>query len=88
MPGCVEAADENPCSATAMRKATRRMTQLYDDALTQAGLRRPSTRSLTNSTGRPMLRRLWVSWPRRSCWTGQPLGTTCDHWNATVSSRW
>ena len=39
MPGRVEAADENPCSATAMRKATRRMTQLYDDALAQAGLR-------------------------------------------------
>jgi DNA-binding MarR family transcriptional regulator len=39
MPGRVEAANENPCSATAMRKATRRMTQLYDDALAQAGLR-------------------------------------------------
>src|SRR5271156_6636745 len=34
--------------------------------------------SLRNSTGRPILRPLWVSWPRRSCWTGQPLGTTCD----------
>ena len=39
MPGRVEAADENPSSATAMRKATRRMTQLYDDALALAGLR-------------------------------------------------
>jgi hypothetical protein len=39
MPGRVEAADESPCSATAMRKATRRMTQLYDDALAPAGLR-------------------------------------------------
>ena len=39
MPGRVEAADESPCSATAMRKATRRMTQLFDDALAPAGLR-------------------------------------------------
>ena len=39
MPGRVEPADESPCSATAMRKATRRMTQLYDDALAPAGLR-------------------------------------------------
>jgi DNA-binding MarR family transcriptional regulator len=39
MPRSVEAADESPCSATAMRKATRRMTQLYDDALAPAGLR-------------------------------------------------
>jgi DNA-binding MarR family transcriptional regulator len=35
----VEADDESPCSATAMRKATRRMTQLYDDALAPTGLR-------------------------------------------------
>ena len=33
------AAPELPCSATAMRKATRRLTQLYDDALEQCGLR-------------------------------------------------
>src|ERR1700747_332164 len=39
MPGRFGAADESPCSATAMRKATRRMTQLYDDALAPAGLR-------------------------------------------------
>jgi hypothetical protein len=39
MPGRFEAADESPCSATAMRKATRRMTQLFDDALASAGLR-------------------------------------------------
>ena len=39
MPSRAEAADESPCSATAMRKATRRMTQLYDDALASAGLR-------------------------------------------------
>ncbi|HVJ53164.1 MAG TPA: MarR family transcriptional regulator [Aliidongia sp.] len=30
---------ESPCSATAMRKASRRLTQLYDDALTPCGLR-------------------------------------------------
>jgi DNA-binding MarR family transcriptional regulator len=30
---------ESPCSATAMRKASRRLTQLYDDALTASGLR-------------------------------------------------
>ena len=34
-----ESNEENQCSATAMRKATRRMTQLYDDALAPAGLR-------------------------------------------------
>src|ERR1700682_6370388 len=39
VPSRFEAADESPCSATAMRKATRRMTQLYDDALASAGLR-------------------------------------------------
>src|SRR5258705_2720031 len=39
MPGRVEAADESPCSATAMRQATRRMTQLYAYALAPAGLR-------------------------------------------------
>ena len=33
------AAAELPCTATAMRKATRRLTQLYDDALEQCGLR-------------------------------------------------
>jgi DNA-binding MarR family transcriptional regulator len=33
-------ADDNlPCCATAMRKATRRLTQLYDDALERCGLR-------------------------------------------------
>jgi DNA-binding MarR family transcriptional regulator len=30
---------ESPCSATAMRKASRRLTQLYDDALGPSGLR-------------------------------------------------
>jgi hypothetical protein len=30
---------ESPCSATAMRKASRRLTQLYDDALEPSGLR-------------------------------------------------
>lgn len=29
----------SPCNATAMRKASRRMTQLYDDALEPCGLR-------------------------------------------------
>jgi DNA-binding MarR family transcriptional regulator len=31
--------DEGGCYATAMRKASRRLTQLYDDALEQSGLR-------------------------------------------------
>src|ERR1700733_12168960 len=31
--------EESPCCATAMRKASRRLTQLYDDALTPSGLR-------------------------------------------------
>src|ERR1700692_1350648 len=39
MPGSAEVPEESPCNATAMRKATRRMTQLYDDALAPAGLR-------------------------------------------------
>ena len=39
MPGRVEADQESPCSATAMRKVTRRMTQLYANALAPAGLR-------------------------------------------------
>ena len=30
---------ESPCIATAMRKASRRLTQLYDDALERSGLR-------------------------------------------------
>lgn len=30
---------ESPCIATAMRKASRRLTQLYDDALKRSGLR-------------------------------------------------
>jgi len=30
---------ESPCYATAMRKASRRLTQLYDDALEPCGLR-------------------------------------------------
>jgi DNA-binding MarR family transcriptional regulator len=34
-----DADDELPCCATAMRKATRRLTQLYDDALEHCGLR-------------------------------------------------
>jgi DNA-binding MarR family transcriptional regulator len=33
------AQEESPCYATAMRKASRRLTQLYDDALEQSGLR-------------------------------------------------
>ena len=33
------AAADSPCSATAMRKASRRLTQLYDDALSPSGLR-------------------------------------------------
>jgi DNA-binding MarR family transcriptional regulator len=32
-------AQEPPCSATALRKASRRLTQLYDDALEGSGLR-------------------------------------------------
>jgi len=39
VPGRVEADPESPCSATAMRKATRRLTQLYANALAAAGLR-------------------------------------------------
>ena len=39
MAGRVQSDEESQCSATAMRKATRRMTQLYDDALAAAGLR-------------------------------------------------
>ncbi len=39
MPGRVAADRESPCSATAMRKAMRRMTQLYAKALAAAGLR-------------------------------------------------
>jgi DNA-binding MarR family transcriptional regulator len=39
MAGRVESDEDSQCSATAMRKATRRMTQLYDDALAPAGLR-------------------------------------------------
>jgi hypothetical protein len=39
VPGRVEADQKSPCSATAMRKATRRMTQLYANALAPAGLR-------------------------------------------------
>lgn len=31
--------ETSPCSATAMRKASRRLTQLYDDALGPAGIR-------------------------------------------------
>jgi DNA-binding MarR family transcriptional regulator len=31
--------EESACFATAMRKASRRLTQLYDDALEQCGLR-------------------------------------------------
>lgn len=31
--------DESPCCATALRKASRRLTQLYDDALEPSGLR-------------------------------------------------
>ena len=31
--------EASPCYATAMRKASRRLTQLYDDALEQSGLR-------------------------------------------------
>ena len=30
---------ESPCIATAMRKASRRLSQLYDDALAPSGLR-------------------------------------------------
>jgi DNA-binding MarR family transcriptional regulator len=30
---------ESPCNATALRKASRRLTQLYDDALQASGLR-------------------------------------------------
>jgi|1185.fasta_scaffold66467_3 hypothetical protein len=35
-----------------------------------------------------MLRPRWVSWPRRSCRTVRPSGTTCDRCSATVSSLW
>ena len=31
--------EEPPCNATALRKASRRLTQLYDDALQASGLR-------------------------------------------------
>jgi DNA-binding MarR family transcriptional regulator len=31
--------DASPCCATAMRKASRRLSQLYDDALVSAGIR-------------------------------------------------
>lgn len=33
------ACGESPCIATAMRKASRRLSQLYDDALAPSGLR-------------------------------------------------
>jgi DNA-binding MarR family transcriptional regulator len=34
-----QARGESPCIATAMRKASRRLSQLYDDALAPSGLR-------------------------------------------------
>jgi DNA-binding MarR family transcriptional regulator len=39
MPRRAESDQDSQCSATATRQATRRMTQLYDDALAPAGLR-------------------------------------------------
>src|ERR1700736_5846144 len=39
MPRPLAALMEFPCHATAARKATRRLTQLYDDALAPSGLR-------------------------------------------------
>ncbi|HEX4496551.1 MAG TPA: MarR family transcriptional regulator [Thermoanaerobaculia bacterium] len=35
----IPTAEPSPCYATAMRKASRRLTQLYDDALLPCGLR-------------------------------------------------
>ena len=79
MAGRVEADDESPCSATAMRKATRRMTQLYDDALAPAGLRSTQYAILEELHRQADAPPTMGDWPRRSCWTGRPLGTTCDH---------
>ncbi len=47
---------QNPCNATAMRKASRRLTQLYDGALEESGLRSTQYAILTEldrSAGNP-----------------------------------
>ncbi len=46
--------DISPCSATAMRKASRRLTQLYDDALGPCGLRSTQFAILAELDRRPM----------------------------------
>lgn len=44
---------ESPCCATAMRKASRRLTQLYDEALAEAGLRSTQFAILAELDRRP-----------------------------------
>jgi hypothetical protein len=78
MAGRVEGADESPCSAAAMRNATRRMTQLYDDALAPGGLRSTQYAIFEEHYRRADAPPTWGSWPRCSCWTGRHLGTACD----------
>ena len=43
---------ETPCSATALRKASRRLTQLYDAALDGCGLRSTQLTILVELAGR------------------------------------
>jgi DNA-binding MarR family transcriptional regulator len=45
--------EESSCIATAMRKASRRLTQLYDDALKPRGLRSTQYAILAELTRRP-----------------------------------
>src|ERR1700681_2703498 len=45
-------ASATPCNATALRKAQRRLTQLYDKALEDSGLRSTQLTILVELTGR------------------------------------
>jgi DNA-binding MarR family transcriptional regulator len=48
------AGEVSPCNATAMRKASRRLTQLYDDALEPCGLRSTQFAILAELNGRSL----------------------------------
>ena len=66
MPGC----RASECFATAARKASRRLTQFYDDALEPSGLRSTQYAILTE-LARSGARRRLPKWRARSFPTGQ-----------------
>ena len=63
------------CNCLSLRQATRRVTQLYDQALAPLDLRATQFALLSAIERHGPI--ALIHWPRKWCWTGRRSATTC-----------